>query len=51
MIARAHLASLREADVARNGSGVGPVDDDASGGDSAQGEGHAPPLMEDEHVG
>ena len=51
MIARSHLASLREADPARNGSNVGNVADAASGADSAQGEGQAPPLEEDGHVG
>ena len=51
IIVRAHLASLREADAGRNGSGVGPATDDAPGTDSAPGAARALPPTEDEHVG
>ena len=51
MIVRAHMASLREADAGRNGSGVGPAAADAPGTDSAPGAARALPPKEDEHVG
>ena len=51
IIVRAHLASLREADAARNGSGTDSVIADGSGEDYAPGAARALSPKEDEHVG